>query len=162
MKPNTPDNVEGMIREVNGNFKEAAGKLTKNPRLENSGRREKTLGKGQRIHNSVESSIGEYGDTDYEKRGTMSQTILERTAEHISDATHQASRATRAAADAIDDGVGAVRRVAKQGGDVAEEFFNDASRLIERQPVLTVAATAALALGAGVFIGWMMQRKGSR
>jgi hypothetical protein len=54
------------------------------------------------------------------------------------------------------------RRVAKQGGDVAEEFFNDASRLIERQPILTVAATAALALGAGVFIGWMMQRKGSR
>jgi len=92
----------------------------------------------------------------------MSQTILERTAEHISDATHQASRATRAAADAIDEGVGAVRRVAKQGGDVAEEFFNDASRVIERQPILTVAATAVLALGAGVFIGWMMQRKGLR
>ena len=92
----------------------------------------------------------------------MSQTILERTAEHISDATHQASRVTRAAADAIDEGVGAVRRVAKQGGDVAEEFFNDASRLIERQPILTVASTAVLALGAGVFIGWMMQRKGSR
>jgi uncharacterized protein YjbJ (UPF0337 family) len=60
MKPNTPDNVEGTIREVNGNFKEATGKLARNPRLENSGRREKTLGRGQRIHNSVERSIGEY------------------------------------------------------------------------------------------------------
>ena len=159
---NTRDNPEGTIRELNGNLNEAAGKLTKNPRVENSSGRGETLGKGQRIHSGVERSIGEYRDTDYEKRGTMSQTILERTAEHISDATHQASRATRAAADAIDEGVGAVRRVAKQGGDVAEEFFNDASRLIERQPILTVAATAALALGAGVFIGWMMQRKGSR
>ena len=159
---NTRDNGEGTIPELNGNLNEAVGKLTKNPRVENSGRRGKTLGKGQRIHSTVERSIGEYRDTDYEKRGTMSQTILERTAEHISDATHQASRATRAAADAIDEGVGAVRRVARQGGDVAEEFFNDASRLIERQPILTVAATAALALGAGVFIGWMMQRKGSR
>jgi uncharacterized protein YjbJ (UPF0337 family) len=159
---NTRDNGEGTIPELNGTLNEAVGKLTKNPRVENSGRRGKTLGKGQRIHSTVERSIGEYRDTDYEKRGTMSQTILERTAEHISDATHQASRATRAAADAIDEGAGAVRRVAKKGGDVAEEFFNDASRLIERQPILTVAATAALALGAGVFIGWMMQRKGSR
>jgi len=159
---NARDNGEGTIPELNGNLNEAVGKLTKNPTVENSGRRGKTLGKGQRIHSTVERSIGEYRDTDYEKRGTMSQTILERTAEHISDATHQASRATRAAADAIDEGVGAVRRVARQGGDVAEEFFNDASRLIERQPILTVAATAALALGAGVFIGWMMQRKGSR
>jgi uncharacterized protein YjbJ (UPF0337 family) len=159
---NTRDNGEGTIPELNGNLNEAVGKLTKNPRVENSGRRGKTLGKGQRIHSTVERSIGEYRDTDYEKRGTMSQTILERTAEHISDATHQASRATRAAADAIDEGAGAVRRAAKKGGDVAEELFNDASRLIERQPILTVAATAALALGAGVFIGWMMQRKGSR
>jgi uncharacterized protein YjbJ (UPF0337 family) len=159
---NTRDNGEGTIPELNGNLNEAVGKLTKKPTVENSGRRGKTLGKGQRIHSTEERSIGEYRDTDYEKRGTMSQTILERTAEHISDATHQASRATRAAADAIDEGAGAVRRVAKQGGDVAEEFFNDASRLIERQPILTVAATAALALGAGVFIGWMMQRKGSR
>lgn len=89
----------------------------------------------------------------------MSQTILERTAEHISDSAHQASRATRAAADAIDEGAGTVRRVAKQGSDVAEEIAADASRLIRRQPILTIAAAGALALGAGVFIGWMMQRK---
>jgi uncharacterized protein YjbJ (UPF0337 family) len=42
MKPNTRDNVEGTIREVNGNFKEATGKPD------------------QRIHNSVERSTGEY------------------------------------------------------------------------------------------------------
>ncbi len=89
----------------------------------------------------------------------MSQTILERTAEHISDAAHQASGATRAAADAIHDGAATVRRVAQQGSDVAEEILADASRLIRRQPLLTVAATGALALSAGIFLGWMMQRR---
>jgi ElaB/YqjD/DUF883 family membrane-anchored ribosome-binding protein len=89
----------------------------------------------------------------------MSQTILERAAEHISDSAHQASSATRAAADAIAEGAGSVRRVAKQGSEVAEEFLDDASRLIQRQPILTVAATGAIAFSAGIFIGWMMQRK---
>jgi hypothetical protein len=89
----------------------------------------------------------------------MSQTILERTAEHFSDAAHQASGATRAAADVIHDGAANVRRVAQQGSDVAEEIFADASRLIQRQPLLTVAATGALALSAGIFLGWMMQRR---
>jgi len=89
----------------------------------------------------------------------MSQTILERTAEHISEAAHQASGATRAAADAIDEGAGSVRRVAKQGSDVAEQIFVDVSRLIRRQPILTVAAAGAFALGAGVFLGWMIQRR---
>jgi hypothetical protein len=44
-----------------------------------------------------------------------------------------------------------------KGSDLAEEIFADVSRLIRRQPILTVAATGALALSAGVFIGWMMQ-----
>ncbi len=89
----------------------------------------------------------------------MSQTVLERTAEHIADSAHQASRATRAAADAIDEGAGAVRRVAKQSGQVAEEFLKDTTRRIQRQPILAVAMTGAVALTAGVFIGWMMRRK---
>jgi hypothetical protein len=42
-----------------------------------------------------------------------------RTAEHIAESAHQASRATSAVADAIGDGVGVVRRAAKQGGDAA-------------------------------------------
>ena len=50
----------------------------------------------------------------------MSNTVAERTAEHIAESAHQASRATSVVADAIRDGVGAVRRAAKQGGDAAE------------------------------------------
>jgi ElaB/YqjD/DUF883 family membrane-anchored ribosome-binding protein len=84
---------------------------------------------------------------------------MERTAEHIGESARQASRATSAIADAIDDGVGAVRRVAKQGGDAAEEFLNDTTQRVQRHPVLTVATSFAIGIAAGTLIGWMMKRK---
>ena len=89
----------------------------------------------------------------------MSQTVMERTAEHIGESARQASRATSAIADAIDDGVGAVRRAAKQGGDAAEEFLNDTTQRIQRHPILTIAATLAVGFTAGTLIGWMLKRK---
>jgi ElaB/YqjD/DUF883 family membrane-anchored ribosome-binding protein len=89
----------------------------------------------------------------------MSQTVVERTAEHIAESAHQASRATCAVADAIEDGVGVVRRAAKQGGDVAEEFLNDTTQRIQRHPVLTVATTFAVGFTAGTLIGWMIRRR---
>jgi ElaB/YqjD/DUF883 family membrane-anchored ribosome-binding protein len=93
------------------------------------------------------------------KEGTMSQTILERTADQIAESAHQASRATSAVADAIDDGVGVVRRAAKQGGDAAEEFLQDTTQRIQRHPALTVAATFAVGFTAGALIGLMIKRK---
>ena len=89
----------------------------------------------------------------------MSQTVVERTAEHIAESGHQASRATSAIADAIEDGVGVVKRAAKQGGDAAEEFLDDTAQRIQRHPVLTVAATFAVGFTAGALIGWMMKRR---
>jgi hypothetical protein len=89
----------------------------------------------------------------------MSSAVLNRAAERIAESAHQASRASSAVADAIDDGVGVVRRAAKQGGDAAEEFLDDTTQRIQRHPVLTVAATCAVAFTAGAFIGWMIKRK---
>jgi hypothetical protein len=89
----------------------------------------------------------------------MSQTVLERSAEHIAESAHHASRATSAVADAIEDGVGVVRRAAKQGGDAAEEFLNDTTQRIQRHLVLTVATTFAVGVTAGTLIGWMMKRR---
>lgn len=89
----------------------------------------------------------------------MSQTVAERTAEHIGESVRQASRATSAIAEAIDDGVGVVRRAAKQGGDAAEEFLNDTTQRIQRHPVLTVATTFAVGVAAGTLIGWMLKRR---
>ena len=89
----------------------------------------------------------------------MSQTVMERTAEQIGESARQASRATSAIADAIDDGVGAVRRAAKQGGDAAEEILNDTTQRIQRHPVLTVATSFAIGVTAGTLIGWMLKRR---
>ena len=89
----------------------------------------------------------------------MSQTVMERTAEQIGESARQASRATSAIADAIDDGVGAVRRAAKQGGNAAEEILHDTTQRIQRHPVLTVATSFAIGVTAGTLIGWMMKRK---
>jgi len=88
----------------------------------------------------------------------MSQTVLDRTAEHITESAHKASRVTNAVADAIEDGVGVVRRAAKQGGDAAEEFLNDTTQRIQRHPVLTIATTFAVAFTVGTLIGWMVKR----
>jgi ElaB/YqjD/DUF883 family membrane-anchored ribosome-binding protein len=77
----------------------------------------------------------------------MSRTVVEKTAEHIADSAQQACRATNAVADAIEDGVG------------AEEFLNDTSQRIQRNPVLTVAATFAIGLAAGTLIGWTLRRR---
>ena len=89
----------------------------------------------------------------------MSETVVDRTTEHIADSARHASCATRAVADAIDDGVDAVRRAAKQGGDAAEEFLNDTTERLRRQPALTVAATLAVGLTVGALLGWMVSRR---
>lgn len=89
----------------------------------------------------------------------MAQSVVDRTAEHIADSAHRASRATSAVADAIQDGVGVARRAAKQGGDAAEEFLNDTTQRIQRHPLLTVAATFAAGFSAGMLITWMIKRK---
>jgi ElaB/YqjD/DUF883 family membrane-anchored ribosome-binding protein len=89
----------------------------------------------------------------------MSQTLVEKAAEHIAESAHQTSRATSAVADAIEDGMGIARRAAKRGGDAAEEFLDDTTQRIQRHPVLTVATTFAAGFTAGALIGWMMKRR---
>jgi methyl-accepting chemotaxis protein len=84
---------------------------------------------------------------------------VERTVEHIAESVQQASRATSAVADAIQDGVGVVRRAAKQGGDAAEEFRDDTTQRMQRHLVLTVATTFVIGITAGTLIGWMMKRR---
>ncbi len=89
----------------------------------------------------------------------MSQTVVEKTAEHIGKSVRQASSATSAIAEAIEDGVGVARRAAKQGGDAAEEFLNDTTQRLQGHFVLTVAATFAAGVVAGTMIGWMAKRR---
>jgi hypothetical protein len=89
----------------------------------------------------------------------MSQTFVEKTADHIADSAHKASRATGAIADAIEDGVGVLRRAAKQGGDAAEEFLDDTTGRLQRHLILTIAATFAIGITSGALIGWVLKRR---
>ena len=89
----------------------------------------------------------------------MSQSAVDRATGHIAESAHQASCATGAIADAIGDGVEFVKRKAKNGGDAAEDFLNDATLRFQRNPGLTVAATFAVGLTAGAFLGWTMRQR---
>ena len=89
----------------------------------------------------------------------MSRSVLERTTEHIAASAHEASRATSAVADAIEEGVGVVKRAAKQGGDAAEEFLDDTTQRLQRHPVVAVATTFVVGFTAGAVIAWMMKRR---
>ncbi len=89
----------------------------------------------------------------------MAQSVSERTGEQIAETARKASRATSAVADAIEDGVGAARRVARQGGDAAEELFDDTLKRLQRHPIETIVVTFAVGVTAGIAIGWMMKRR---
>ena len=89
----------------------------------------------------------------------MSRTVAERTAGHIAESAHQASRATSAIADAIEDGVGVVKRAAKQSGDAAEEFLNDTSDRLQRHLLLSIATTFVVGVAAGTLLGWTTRRR---
>lgn len=52
MKSSTKDQAEGKFHEIKGAIKEAAGKLSDNPKLEGEGT-------GERIAGKVQSKIGE-------------------------------------------------------------------------------------------------------
>ncbi len=87
------------------------------------------------------------------------QSVLERTGDQVAETARKASRAASAVAEALEDGVGAARRVAKQGGDAAEEFIDDTTKRLQRHPVETVVTTFAVGIALGVLIGWMIKRK---
>jgi hypothetical protein len=99
-----------------------------------------------------------------EKRGqkTMAQTVFEQTREQMADTMHKASRAASSAAEAIEDGVAAARRAAKQGGYAAAELYDDARRRVQRNPVEAVIATFAAGVATGAAISWIINRQRSR
>jgi ElaB/YqjD/DUF883 family membrane-anchored ribosome-binding protein len=89
----------------------------------------------------------------------MSQTTAERTADHIGEAVRRASCATDAIAEAVDNGVRAVKNAVKQSSDAADEFLDGTSRRFRRHPVLAVATTFAIGIAAGTLLGWMLKRR---
>ena len=90
----------------------------------------------------------------------MSKTVLDKTIEPIGESAHQASHTTTGVADeAIQEGFGVVKRAAKQGGDAAEEFLNDTTQRIQRQPALAVAVTFVVGFAGRALTGWTIRRR---
>jgi ElaB/YqjD/DUF883 family membrane-anchored ribosome-binding protein len=89
----------------------------------------------------------------------MAENILEKADAQVAESIRKLSRATSAMADAIEEGVGVVKRAVKRSGEVAEELMDDTTQRVKRHPVETMAATLACGLVAGAFIGWMMRRR---
>ena len=62
-------------------------------------------------------------------------------------------------AEAIDEGVGAIKLAVKRSGDLAEEMMDDTTQRVKRHPVETMVATFAVGIIVGGFIRWMVSRK---
>ena len=89
----------------------------------------------------------------------MSQTVVERATDNVVESAQQASRATDAIADVIDNSVEPVKHTAKQGCDVAEEFLNETACRLRRHLALTVVATLTTGVVAGVLIGRVLRQR---
>ena len=89
----------------------------------------------------------------------MAENILEKADEQVAESIRKLSRATSAMAEAIDEGVGAIKLAVKRSGDLAEEMMDDTTQRVKRHPVETMVATFSVGIIVGGFIGWMVFRK---
>jgi hypothetical protein len=85
--------------------------------------------------------------------------VLGKAGETFTETARTASKFTSAVADAVEDGIGAAKRVVKQGGDAAEEFFDDTTKRLQRHPIETLVASFAAGVALGVVIGWVTKRR---
>jgi ElaB/YqjD/DUF883 family membrane-anchored ribosome-binding protein len=88
----------------------------------------------------------------------MEQSVFEHAGRQIDDTAHKATRAASAVSDALEDGVIAARRMARDGTDAATELLYNTKRRFERNPFETVAITFAVGIAAGTGIGRMLKR----
>ena len=92
----------------------------------------------------------------------MEQSVFEHVGQQIDDTTQKATRAAFAVTDALEDGVVAARRAARDGTEAAAELLHNTKRRLQRHPLESVAITLAVGIAAGTAIGWMMKRGKSR
>ena len=89
----------------------------------------------------------------------MAENSAEKADAQVAESIHKLTRATSAMAEAIDEGVGAIKLAVKRSGDLAEEMIDDTTQRVKRHPVETVVATFTLGLIVGGLISWMVSRK---
>jgi ElaB/YqjD/DUF883 family membrane-anchored ribosome-binding protein len=89
----------------------------------------------------------------------MAEDILKKADAQVAESIRKLSRATSAMAEAIDEGVGAIKLAVKRSGDLAEEVMDDTVQRVKRHPTETVAMTLAVGVVVGALIGWIASRR---
>ena len=89
----------------------------------------------------------------------MADTVMGRAGEQIAETAKAASRLSSAMAEAVEDGIGAAKRVAKQAGDACEELFDDTTKRLQRHPVETLIGSLVAGIAIGVVLGWLITRE---
>jgi hypothetical protein len=78
--------------------------------------------------------------------------------DQVAESIRKLSRAASSMAEAIDEGTDVVKHAIKRSGDVAEELLDETTQRVKRHPVETMAATFALGVVVGGFLGWLVGR----
>lgn len=89
----------------------------------------------------------------------MSDTVIGRAGDQIAETARAASRLSNSMAEAVEEGIGAAKRVAKQAGDAAEELFDDTAKRLQRHPIETVVGSMVIGVALGIIVGWLIARK---
>ena len=87
------------------------------------------------------------------------KSVLERAEEHVVEPMHKISRATTSVAEAIEDGIHAVKRVGKTSSDAAEGLIEDAKERVKRHPAATVVTAFAVGFAIGGLLDALIRRK---
>lgn len=89
----------------------------------------------------------------------MTQTVLEKTGEQISETVEKAVRATSGIRDAVHERVEDARVLARHSAHRAEELIEKGEKHIRRHPSAAVTGIFVLGVGIGVLVGWTLRRK---
>ncbi len=81
-----------------------------------------------------------------------------RVGDKIAEAVSDIENAKAALSEVVDEGKEAARRAFKRGRRAAEDLDEDAVRSVRQYPRTTVAVTFGIAMGAGLFLGWLFGR----
>jgi ElaB/YqjD/DUF883 family membrane-anchored ribosome-binding protein len=88
----------------------------------------------------------------------MQPEILEKTIEVRDQLGAEVKRVKEAVVDAVDNGVVAVRRAAKQGRRSAEDLVDDAEYRVKQHPFSALGVSFGIGMGLGAAIGVLLAR----
>ena len=78
--------------------------------------------------------------------------------ERLMEVGDEVSRLKTEASQAVEDGVVAVRRLARRGRAATEDLVDDAAYRIKHDPIRSVAMGLAIGFGLGALVVWLATR----